>query len=236
MAQELKPNEGKQGITVIDGVSYQRLPIRTHLVTLEDDIVAVADQYGTPVLTEPDDILFISEKCVACTQPGRAIPLKDIKPRKLAVWLSGHVTKTKHGIGLGMPETMECALVECGVLKILFAAFVSVIGKKLFHKKGWFYQVAGYKARSIDGPCHNTIPPYNQYVVLGPLHPDQVAKDIAAKIGHRAMVVDINDLEGQILGVSDPSMDKDLYIRILKDNPLGQDDQQTPMGVIRIVK
>ena len=44
MAQELKPNEGKQGITVIDGVSYQRLPIRTDLVTLEDDIVAVADQ------------------------------------------------------------------------------------------------------------------------------------------------------------------------------------------------
>lgn len=236
MAQELKPNEGKQGVTIIDGVSYQRLPIKTHLVTLEDNIVSVADQYGTPVLTEPDDILFISEKCVACTQPGRAIPLKDIKPRKLAVWLSSHVTKTKHGIGLGMPETMECALVECGVLKILFAAAVSVIGKKIFHKKGWFYQVAGYKARSIDGPCHNTIPPYNHYVVLGPLNPDQVAKDVAAKIGHRAMVVDINDLEGQILGVSDASMDKNLYVRILKDNPLGQDDQQTPMGVIRVVK
>ena len=235
MEQELKPNEGKQDITAIDGVSYQRLPIKTHLITEADDIVAVAEQYGLPVLAEKDDVLFISEKCVACTQ-GRAIPLKDIKPRKLAVWLSHYVTKTPHGIGLGMPETMEYALRECGILRILFAAFVSVIGKKIFRKKGWFYTVAGYKARSIDGPTHNTIPPYNQCVVLGPLKPDKVAKEIADKIGYRTIVVDINDLEGQILGVSDKTMDRNLYVRILKDNPLGQDRQQTPMGVIRAVK
>ena len=127
-------------------------------------------------------------------------------------------------------------MVECGVLRILFAAFVSVIGKKIFKKKGWFYTVAGYRARSIDGPCHNTIPPYNQCVVLGPLEPDKVAKQIAEKIGYRTIIVDINDLEGQILGVSDPSMDKGLYVRILKDNPLGQDCEQTPMGVIRTLK
>lgn len=235
MAQELKPNEGKKDITEIDGVSYQRLPIKTHLITNEDNIVDVAVQYGAPVLSEPDDVLFISEKCVACTQ-GRAIPLKDIHPRKLAIWLSGHVTKTPHGIGLGMPETMECALVECGVPRILFAAVISVIGKKIFRKKGWFYTVAGYKARSIDGPCHNTIPPYNQYVVLGPEKPDQVAKDCADRLGYRVIIVDINDLEGQILGTSDPSMDRSLYVRILKDNPLGQDNQQTPMGIIRTVK
>lgn len=54
--------------------------------------------------------------------------------------------------------------------------------------------------------------------------------------GSRTIIVDINDLEGQILGASDDSIDKKLYARILKDNPLGQDDQQTPMGVIRIVK
>lgn len=235
MAQELKPNEGKQGVLTVDGVSYQRLPVKTHLITEQDNIIAVAEQYGSPVLEEQDDVLFISEKCVACTQ-GRAIPLENIKPRKLAYTLSKYVTKTPHGIGLGMPETMECALVECGTLRILFAAFISVIGKKIFRKKGWFYKVAGYKARSIDGPCHNTIPPYNHYVVLGPLNPDRVAREIADQIGFRTIIVDINDLEGQILGASDDSIDKKLYARILKDNPLGQDDQQTPMGVIRIVK
>lgn len=233
MATELKPNEGKHGIMEVDGVFYLRLPIRTHLITEKDNICDVAQQYGSPLL-QPGDVLFISEKCVACTQ-RRAIPMAEIKPRKLAYRLSAHVTKTPHGIGLGMPETMECALRECGTLRILFAAFVSVIGKKLFHKKGWFYKVAGYRARSIDGPCHNTIPPYNHYVVLGPEKPDRVAAQIKDRIGSEVCIVDINDLEGQILGVSSKSMDKHLYARILKDNPLGQDDQQTPMGIIRRV-
>ena len=39
----------------------------------------------------------------------------------------------------------------------------------------------------------------------------------------------------QILGASSKAVNKKLYARILKDNPLGQDDQQTPMGIIRRV-
>lgn len=232
MEQQLKPNEGKSDVIEVEGVRYLRLPIRTHLITDQDNIMDVADTYGTPVLSQPNDILFISEKCVSCTQK-RAIPISEIHPRKLAVTLSKHVMKTPHGIGLGMPETMECALQECGVLRILFAAVISVIGKKIFRKKGWFYKVAGYKARSIDGPCHNTIPPYNHYVVLGPLNPDKVAQQIKERVGYEVCIVDINDLEGQILGASSKNISKDLYARVLKDNPLGQDDQQTPMGVIR---
>lgn len=231
---QLTPNEGKQAQTTIDGVSYQRLPIKTHLVTDKDNIVDVVRQYGAPVLSQPEDVLFISEKCVACTQ-GRAIPMEDIKPRRLAVFLSKFVTKTPAGIGLGIPETMECALVECGTPRILLATVVSAIGK-LFRKRGWFYVVAGYKARSIDGPCDNTIPPYNHYVVLGPENPDQVAKQCADALGYRVIIVDLNDLGGQILGVSDETIDKELYLKILKDNPLGQSRQQTPMGVIRTVK
>lgn len=233
METELKPNAGKNGIIEVDGIRYLRLPIATHLITKNDDICDVAEKYGKPLLQE-GDVLFISEKIVACTQ-NRAIPLEDIQPRKLAYTLSRYVTRTPHGIGLGMPETMEYALRECGTLRILFAAVCSVIGKKIFKKKGWFYAVAGYKARSIDGPCHNTIPPYNKYVVLGPVKPDKVAREISQRIGFRTAIVDINDLEGQVLGVSQKSMDKGLYARILRDNPLGQDDQQTPMGIIRVV-
>ena len=63
-----------------------------------------------------------------------------------------------------------------------------------------------------------------------------IGKAIAARLvkdGMRVAIVDINDLEGQILGVSSKALDKHLYARILKDNPLGQDDQQTPMGILR---
>ncbi len=86
------------------------------------------------------------------------------------------MTKTPAGIGLGIPETMEMALRECGVLRILFAALVSFLGK-LIGRKGDFYRVAGYKASSIDGPTPNTLPPYNKYVVLGPADPDRVARE-----------------------------------------------------------
>lgn len=227
---ELTHNEGKNECIEVDGVRYSRHPIRTHVVTDQDNINDVCATYAAPAMVE-GDVLFISEKCVACTQQ-RAIYMKDIKPRRLAVILSHFVTKTPHGIGLGIPETMEMALQECGTLRILFAAFIGAIGK-LLGKRGWFYRIAGEKASSIDGPCPNTIPPYNECVVLGPLNPNETAADIAKHIGHPVLIVDINDLGGNILGASDPSADRDLYARILKDNPLGQSHEGTPMGIIR---
>ena len=60
-----------------------------------------------------------------------------------------------------------------------------------------------------------------------------MAREIKERIGYDVLIADINDLEGQILGASSKELDKKLYARILKDNPLGQDCQQTPMGIIR---
>lgn len=223
-------NPGKNEIITVDGRQYRRLCIKTHVITDVDRIADVAVQYAGPHM-QPGDVLFITEKAVACTQK-RAIPMKDIHPRPLAKLLCKFVLKTPYGIGLGIPETMEMALRECGTIRILFAAAVSAVGK-LFGIRGWFYNIAGYKARSIDGPCDFTLPPYNEYVVLGPDKPDEVAADIAKKIGHPVAITDINDLEGQILGTSDKSIDRGLLCKILKDNPLGQCSEQTPMGVIR---
>lgn len=230
--EELRSNEGKNEIIEVDGVRYSRLPIKTHVVTDKDDIVDVAMQYAAPHM-QAGDTLFISEKCVACSQK-RALRLDEIKPRRLAVFLSKHVTKTPHGIGLGIPETMEMALRECGTPRILLAAFCSVVGK-LLHKSGWFYIVAGRKAASIDGPTPNTLPPYNHCVVLGPADPDETARRIAAKLGHPVMIIDLNDLGGNILGASDPAVDREWAVRTLKDNPLGQCSEQTPMGILRKV-
>ncbi len=232
MTEELHPNQGKNELIEVDGVAYSRLPIKTHVITDKDNIADVTVQYAAPHMQQ-GDILFISEKCVACSQK-RAILLCDIKPRPLAVFLAKHVTKTPHGIGLGIPETMEMALRECGSLRILFAAFCSVIGK-LLRRDGWFYIIAGRKAASIDGPTPNTLPPYNQCVVLGPAQPDATAATIASKLGHKVMIIDLNDLGGNILGTSDASIDRAWAVRVLQDNPLGQSSEQTPMGILRKV-
>lgn len=226
----MQANENKSLTIEVDGTTYERYPIKTHVITDADDIRDVAEKYTKDVIEE-GDILFISEKCVACTQK-RAIPMEEIKPRPLAKLLCKFVYKSPYGIGLSIPETMEMALRECGTLKILFAAVCSAFGK-LVGKRGIFYDIAGVKAKSIDGPCDCTIPPYNHYVVLGPENPDKVAAAIKERIGFDTLIVDINDLDGSILGISDESLDRELYARVLKDNPLGQSAQQTPMGIIR---
>lgn len=226
-----KPRRVKHPEIAIGDETFLRIPIKTHVVMKDDVLLDVVKQYASELL-QAGDILFISEKIVAITQ-GRAIPLEQIKPRPLATLLAKYVTKTPAGIGLGMPETMEMALQECGTPRILLASAASAV-TKLLGRKGVFYEIAGYKASSIDGPTPNTIPPYNKHVVLGPLRPDEVAAEVSQFLGGvQVAVVDINDLNGVILGASSPALDRAKLVRILKDNPLGQDHEQTPMGIIR---
>ncbi|GHD77565.1 F420-0:gamma-glutamyl ligase [Salinibacterium amurskyense] len=225
-------NAGKSLTVEVDGAVYERLPIKTRLVVREDDIVQVVSEYAADVVRD-GDLLFVTEKIVGITQ-GRAYPISEVEPRKLATFLSKYVTKTSHGIGLGMPETMEMALRECGTPRILFAAAVAAV-TKLVGRRGDFYRIAGPKARAIDGPTKNTIPPYDSHVVLGPARPDGVAADIAAALGRKidVLVVDINDFGGNILGSTATKATNELVLKVLKDNPLGQDHQSTPLGVIR---
>lgn len=227
-------NDGKALETSVDGKKYARIPLRTRVVMPEDDIDQVVIEYAKDAV-QPCDLLFVTEKIVAITQ-GRSYRLDEIQPRKLALFLSKYVTRTPYGIGLGMPETMEMALRECGTPRILLAAAVAAV-TKAFGRKGDFYRIAGDKARAIDGPTSHTIPPYNEAVVLGPKNPRQVASHLKALIGGKAdvAVVDINDLGGNILGSTLDKAGEQRLVRILKDNPLGQGRESTPMGIIRTV-
>jgi len=227
-------NDGKALETSVDGTSYARIPLRTRVVMPDDDLDAIITEYAKDHV-QAGDLLFVTEKIVAITQ-GRSYRLDEIQPRKLALFLSKYVTRTPYGIGLGMPETMEMALRECGTPRILFAAAVSAV-TKAFGRRGDFYRIAGDKARAIDGPTKHTIPPYNQAVVLGPKNPREVAARVKTLIGGTAevAVVDINDIGGNILG---STLDKDgerRLVKILKDNPLGQGLESTPLGIVRAV-
>ena len=226
------PNDGKVLSVTTDAGTFKRIPIRTRVVMPGDDLDAFVTEYAGEVV-EPGDTLFVTEKIVAITQ-GRSYTLDEIEPRPLARLLSKYVVKTPYGIGLGMPETMEMALRECGTPRILFAAAVSAV-TKLFGRRGDFYRIAGDKARSIDGPTDGTIPPYDRAVVLGPTEPDAVAARLKAVLGtpEAVAVVDINDIGGNILGSTLDRAGEQQLVRILSDNPLGQGRQATPMGIIR---
>lgn len=225
-------NDGKALTVEVDGESVSRIPIRTRVVMPGDDLDAFILEYAAPVV-RAGDLLFVTEKIVAITQ-GRSYLVEEITPRRLALFLSKYVTRTPYGIGLGMPETMEMALRECGTLRILFAASVSAV-TKAFGRKGDFYRIAGDKARAIDGPTRGTIPPYNKAVVLGPERPREVAAHLKELLGSIAevAVVDINDLGGNILGSTLDRAGERRLVAILEDNPLGQGHESTPLGVVR---
>lgn len=233
MSGELaQPNEGKALSAEVDGQRVDRIPLRTHVVMPEDSLDEIVTKYAAAAV-RPGDILFVTEKIVAITQ-GRSLLLTDITPRPLAKFLARYVTKTPHGIGLSMPETMEMALRECGTPRILLAAAVAAVTKPL-GRRGDFYRIAGDKARAIDGPTSGTIPPYNKAVVLGPRKPREVSAHIQSLLpaGVEVAVVDINDIGGNILGSTLGKPGEKRLLAILRDNPLGQGHQSTPMGIIR---
>jgi len=225
-------NHGKALTVEVDGSTVQRIPIRTRVVMPGDDLDAFVREYAADVVQD-GDILFVTEKIVAITQ-GRSFPVDEIRARRLAHLLSRYVVKTPYGIGLGMPQTMEMAIREVGTPRILFAAAVAAV-TKAFGRKGDFYRIAGDRARAIDGPTKHTIPPYNQAVVLGPLRPREVSLHLQELLGTKAdvAVVDINDLGGNILGSTLDKAGEERLVRILKDNPLGQGHESTPLGVVR---
>lgn len=227
----LKPNIDKNLIiTLEDGSKWERYPIKTHIISKDDNIFDVAEKYAKPYL-QKNDILFISERIVAITQ-GRAFPIKDIKPSFLAKFLVKFVHKSSYGIGLGSSWTMELAIREAGILRIILGIFASAITKP-FGIKGVFYKVVGKNINAIDGPCSYTLPPYNEYAKLGPENPEKAAKELSANLHNEVVIIDANDLGVCVLGKSNQNIDDNFCKNVFKDNPLGQSKEQTPLCIVR---
>jgi hypothetical protein len=228
----MEPNPGKQLEREVNGARYARFPVRTHVITDKDDMVGVIKQYVAPNL-KAGDYIFISERIVATSQ-GRAYPIKDIKPSRLAIFLLKFVYKSPYGIGIGSPWTMELAIREAGVPKILLGALVAALTKP-FGIRGAFYKIVGPTVASIDGPADYVLPPYNRYAKLGPLNPDKVARQIKEVVGCETVIVDANDLGVAVLGKSTKDIPDDFCKKVFKDNPLGQSREQTPIAIVRKV-
>ena len=213
----------------VDGRAYLRRPIRTHVVTEADDIVEVARRYVGDQMA-PGDILFVSEKVVAITQ-GRAVPTSRIRVSWLAQRLWPYVRQVPYGIGLRNPYSMQCAIDECGAARIVLAALAGAVGKAV-GRRGDFYRVAGVQAAAIDAPGTAGIEQFRDCVIKGPKDPDQVAQSLADALQCAAAVVDVNDIGSAVLGCS-RGVTAETVRQALKDNPLGQGAEQTPLGILR---
>jgi asparagine synthase (glutamine-hydrolysing) len=251
---DFEPNARKQlDLTMSDGTQVRRYPLRTELYAREDDLVAKTLGYverffrGLPDAapqhrgaTTGRWYFFISEKIVAITQ-GRSFFIWDIKVGRPARILSRYVTRTPAGIGLGSPFTMQLAIEEAGLPRVLYASAGGAIGK-LLGKRGLFYELVGGDIRAIDGPTEYSVYPANVSAKLGPKDPDAVAARLSAAIRERVpaayrdtfggtVVMDANDIGRNVLGKDAPGP-KERYEAMFADNPLGQGSEQTPMAVV----
>lgn len=208
---------------------YRLTKIKTHVISAKDNIVDVVEKYARPLLKD-GDIVVISERVVAITQ-GRMILIKDIKPSLWAKLFVKFVYKPSWGIGIGSPFTMQVAIDEAGLPRMLFAATVSALTKP-FGIRGMFYRVVGHQINAIDGPCGCTLPPGNKAATLGPKDPDKVSQQIKDRVGCEVAIIDANDIGQRIEGAT-KECDSALVLEAFKDNPLGQSHEQTPMAIIR---
>ena len=228
---DFKANEGKNLAIEINGEKWLRIPIHTHVVMRDDDIFSDVVYIYKKDIRQAGDIVFCSEKIIAITQ-GRSYPILEIKPSALAKFLVKFVYKSPHGIGLGSPYTMQLALEDVGIPRILLGCVAAALTKP-FGVRGVFYKVCGKKAYAIDGPCDYTLPPYNKYAKKAPLRPNKVAREMKNKLGNEFIVLDANDLNVDILGKSSKSLEDKFLKALFKDNPLGQSSQQTPIAIVR---
>jgi len=229
---ELKPNPGKPLVIEADVEKFERLPIPTRLIKSGDDMVKFVVKYAKKHI-KPCDIVVFSEKATAIAQ-GRAYHINSVKVSSLANFLVKFVSKSDKGIGISSPQTFQLAIDECGHLRIILAAFCAAVTKPL-GIKGVFYHIAGEKAALIDGAADYLVPPYDRYVSKGPVFANELCRDIASILGQQIQVgiVDINDYGGRLVGRNDKSLSKKLVTEIMKDNPLGQSREMTPIGILR---
>lgn len=215
---------------MVEGSCFTRLPIKTHVITVSDTLEKVIARYAKPHL-RAGDVLCVSERIVAIMQ-GRAWPIDQIKPSFIARVLVRFVHKSPYGIGLRSPWTMELAVREAGIARLLFAALCSALTKP-FGLRGVFYKVVGKNINAIDGPCDYTLPPFNRYAKLGPRDPAGAARALKKIAGVEAAIIDANDLGVAVLGRSRGAPDAAWIKKVFKDNPLGQSKEQTPMAIVR---
>ncbi|WP_338027680.1 hypothetical protein [Brachybacterium avium] len=184
---------------------------------------------------------MISEKIIAISQ-GRSWFTWEVKPRRSAKVLSRFVSRTPAGIGLGDPTTMELAIREVGLPRVLVASAAGAAGK-VVGRRGLFYEVVGANVRAIDGPTPYSAFPSNVSAKLPPKDPDAVSARISAAIRAAdipatlresfvgTVVMDANDIGRNILG-SDVATPHEHLEATFADNPLGQGRQRTPMAIL----
>ena len=223
---EFHANEGKNIEIEVNGTTYLRHAIKTRFVKQGEDYIELFREYVLPIYEE-GDIVSSSEKIISLCQ-NRVVKREDIKIGFWAKFLSRFASKSTAGQGVNNTLKMAYCIQKTGLLKTIYAAICSAIGK-IFGKKGIFYKIVGRDVAGLDGFYSNVFEEYGNYGIENPDRPYDVCREIEEKTKIPCMIVDANDLGQELLGTSDDIADrKEELLGIIKDNPAGQGRGKCP--------
>jgi hypothetical protein len=230
----VSPRDPKSGTVVVDGRTFERIPIRTRVLVPGDDIAGAVREHTAGQLRERD-VILVSESAVAIMQ-GRARDWRTIHPGPLARWMSERVVRTDWGTGLRSPYAMQYAIELTGAPRMLLAGGAHFVGR-LLGRKGWFYLVAGLDARMMDAEHTMGVAEFHECCIPAPADPPGTVRAAKAALGHDVAIADINDISpAWVVASTLPRERERLLARSFDDNPLGQTDEKTPLGLWREVE
>ncbi|MBD2178732.1 F420-0:Gamma-glutamyl ligase [Pseudanabaena sp. FACHB-1998] len=203
------------------------LPIRTHILSAGDTPVDVLQRYVMSH-AQAGDIVTIAETPIAIMQ-GNFYHPSDIQPKWLAKRLCYYFKSTS---SLATACGLQSLINESGAWRVAFAFIIGSFAKAIFRISGVFYMLAGEQARLIDDVT-GTLPPYDQFIVLGPKNPQAVVDEIKAGTGLEAAIVDVNDLRRVKVLAATSGASEELLNQALLMNPAGNAAEQTPIVLIR---
>lgn len=202
------------------------VPVPTRILTNKDNIVDAIMEYAGHDITN-HDIVCVAESVVAITQ-GRYI-----RPEELHIcWQARLMNRFVPGAGsMASIYGMQAAMEEEGKWNMLFSFIIGAVAK-IFGKAGVFY--ARCRQASLIDDVTGTMPPFDKCLVYGPADNDRVCEEIKNATGaYGAVIADVNDLKrSAVLGKS-KGINPGQIAKILIDNPFGNDNQKTPIVIIK---
>jgi len=207
-------------------------------VMFGEDLAGIIAQYAAAELS-PSSILCLSEKFVTICQ-NNVRHADSVHETWLARLIVKFVTKHPNDIGYSHPKKMQVAIDLAGYPRIVAAVILGGLSRLLLKRRGDFYRIAGHRIAEIDGFNPDAMPPFDQYAMLPPLRPDETCDEIAQRFGCACYIIDGNNINVEVIGMSanmkSLQVDKALARAVVLDNPMGQNDEMTPIFVLTAVE
>ncbi len=215
-----------------DGRRYQRYAIKTHFVQVGESHVELVNHYVLPFY-QPGDVLSFGAKVMAMTTKN-VHTREDIKPGFFANLMWRFASNNSTGIGMHEPYKLQLVINVCGLPRVLLAAFVSAITRP-FGIKGLFYKICGKGIAGIDGFYERSdFDIYKNMALVNPPNAKELCDELYQKTGIPTVLMDANDFDRNILGVSEGCPLTETQIQdAMQDNPSGQGAELTPLILIR---